>query len=71
MNTLSEKRLTICKKCGLYKETQFGPVCNSGKYINKEGKISFLPKEGYVKGCGCFLEKKTQHVDNHCVVGLW
>ena len=82
MSTLVEKRLAICEKCGLYKETQFGPVCNSSKYkadvytptyryINKEGKTSFLPKEGYVKGCSCLVEKKAANVDSHCVAGFW
>ena len=71
MSTLVEKRLAICEKCGLYKETQFGPVCNSSKYINKEGKTSFLPKEGYVKGCSCLVEKKAANIDSHCVAGFW
>ena len=34
---LVEKRLEICKKCPLYKEDEFGSVCDSGKYISRDG----------------------------------
>lgn len=71
MSSMGERRLAICEKCGLYKIGTFGPVCNSSKYINKEGKVSFFPKEGYFKGCSCLLEKKVENADNHCVAGFW
>ena len=69
---LVEKRLEICKKCPLYKEDEFGSVCDSGKYISRDGTDwSYLPKKGYVKGCNCRLEHKAKHPSNHCIIQLW
>ncbi len=67
---LSEKRLEICKKCPLWSETSTGPVCNNGKFINKNGEWSYFPKSGYVKGCGCKLNYKTKNPNAHCIIGL-
>lgn len=69
--TLSEKRLAICKQCPLYKEGEYGPTCNKNLYINKEQKTSWLPKSGYVKGCGCKLNFKTKNPNAHCIIKLW
>lgn len=41
MQTIDEQRefrLKICKECPLYKETEYGAVCNRSKYISKDGK---------------------------------
>jgi hypothetical protein len=38
LNELANKRLEICKKCPLYKETKNGAVCDSKKYMNPEGE---------------------------------
>lgn len=67
------ERMAICKKCGLYKETPSGPVCNSKLYISKEDKesISFTPRIGYVRGCSCRLENKNRLTGAHCIVGKW
>ena len=67
------ERMAICKKCGLYKETPSGPICNSKLYISKGDKttISSIPKIGYVRGCSCQLSKKTQLRAAHCIVGKW
>lgn len=35
---LQEKRLAICKECPLYKETNYGSVCNNAKYLSPDGK---------------------------------
>ena len=35
---MKEERLAICKECAIYKEGPNGPVCNSAKYISKDGK---------------------------------
>lgn len=69
MTELQEARLAICEKCPLYKLGSFGPVCNPDKYINGEGEVSYLPKSGYKKGCGCLLVPKSRNIDNHCAVG--
>jgi len=67
----AEERMKICKECPLYEVQSSGPVCNKSKYINKDKQTSFLPKAGYVKGCGCKLIYKTANPKSHCVVGLW
>ena len=68
---LVDKRLEICKACPLYKETVFGAVCNSKLYINEEGETSYIPKEGYKKGCNCILRRKAANPGNHCIIGKW
>ena len=67
----AEERMEICRNCPLYEITSSGPRCNPAKYINSEGKTSWLPKKGYVKGCNCLLTHKTQNPNAHCVAGLW
>ena len=68
---LVDKRLEICKACPLYKDTVFGAVCNPKLYINKEGETSYIPKEGYKKGCNCILRRKAANPGNHCIIGKW
>ena len=66
---LVDKRLEICKACHLYKETAFGPVYNPKHHINEEGETSYIPKEGYKKGCNCILRRKAANPGNHCIIG--
>ena len=68
---LVDKRLEICKACPLYKDTAFGAVCNPKLYINREREISYIPKEGYKKGCNCILRRKAANPGNHCIIGKW
>lgn len=70
---LFEKRIQICKKCGLYKDTPLGPVCNSKLYISNEDKttISQTPKIGYVRGCSCRLHSKLRVSGARCIVNKW
>lgn len=68
---LTKQRLEICKACPLWEETSYGPICSNRKWINKEGKVSYLPKKDYVKGCGCKLLFKTKNSNLHCIVNLW
>jgi len=65
-----EERLKICQECPLWKETINGPICNPYKWINpKDGKSSYFPKDGYVKGCACLIKQKAANKDSHCVAG--
>lgn len=65
-----EKRLNICKQCPLWKETITGPICNPNKWINPEdGKTSYFPKDGYIKGCGCALKHKCADPKSKCIIG--
>ena len=63
--------MEICKACPLYKETAFGAVCNPKLYINEAGETSYIPKEGYKKGCNCILRRKAANPGNHCIIGKW
>lgn len=67
---LFEKRMAICKKCGLYKETPAGPICNPKLYISKEDKttISTTQKIGFIRGCSCRLSSKTRVNGARCIV---
>ena len=69
---LSEERIAICKQCPLYKlDKLHGPVCNSNKYISPDGtKWSYLRKDGYVRGCGCYLSRKSKNPNSHCIISL-
>ena len=69
---LQEKRIAICKECPLYKETNYGAVCNSAKYLSPDGKDwSWLAKNGYVKGCGCHISTITRNPNKSCNAGKW
>ena len=68
---LVDKRLEVCKACPLYKETASGAVCNPKLYINEEGETSYIPKEGYKKGCNCILRRKASNPGNHCIIRKW
>ena len=57
---LFEKRMIICKKCPLYKESNIGPICNNRLYMDKENNVSYSPLPGYKRGCGCRLNAKTR-----------
>ena len=65
---LAEARMNICKECPLYLVTEYGPRCNKRKFIHPDGRTSWLPKEGFVQGCNCLLEKRTQSENEHCIV---
>lgn len=72
-NDFVEKRMEICKECGLYKENAFGwAECNSRLFLNpKTNEISSKPKDGYFKGCGCRLSFKQSNPFNHCPLNKW
>lgn len=69
----AEKRMTICKKCPLYKENAFGwAECNSHLAINPNtNEISSKPKKGFIFGCGCRLSNRTSNPFNHCPANKW
>jgi len=71
MSDLVDARLAICRDCPLYKVGNFGPVCDSKKYINREGDVRWLPKDGYTRGCGCLLKQKAANAANHCIIKKW
>ena len=57
--SLKDKRMKICLKCPLYKDT-LGGICNSNLWLNpKTNEISTEQEMGYYRGCGCRLQAKT------------
>lgn len=72
-NSLSERRLAICKTCPIYTETPvLGPICNSRIcYNQKTGEIRQVRGDGFKCGCGCRLRAKTRLDYAKCPIGKW
>ena len=72
MYTFIEKRLEICKKCPLMRMTEYGMKCDERRWISPDGtQTSYFKKDGWKKGCGCYLNSKARNLNNHCVCGKW
>lgn len=68
---ISQKRLAVCKKCPLLKDT-LGGVCNYKLYMNPETlEVSETPKEGFKRGCGCRVQAKTRLPYAKCPLDRW
>lgn len=72
-NSLSERRLAVCKTCPIYTETSvLGPICNSRIcYNQKTGEIRQTRGDGFKCGCGCRLRAKTRLNYAKCPIGKW
>ena len=69
---ISQPRLKICGKCPLKKKTYLGYICNNNAWLNpKTDDFSMTRKDGYIKGCGCFLNQKTTVANETCPAGKW
>lgn len=65
-----QKRRQICLHCGIYNEDD--DVCKGSLYINPDNNdVSIVPKKGYIKGCGCLLNRKIPNLSNHCPANKW
>ena len=65
-----EERTNLCKKCPICDLDNW--VCNAKLYLNPDtNDVSDEPKEGYIKGCGCLLNRKIPNSSKHCPVGKW
>jgi hypothetical protein len=63
-------RLKICEACGIYSTSQ--KICNGSLYINPEtNDVSIRPKNGYIKGCGCYIPRKIIKLNSKCPAGKW
>ena len=69
--TLSESRLAICAVCPIGKQTAMGIMCDSTKWINKDGKVSQEEMPGYIRGCGCRMSAKSTLEHAKCTIGKW
>lgn len=73
MEEIARDRMKICKKCPLYKQEAFlFPKCNGNLYLNPEtNDVSRYPKNGYVRGCSCYLNYKVNELEAKCPAGKW
>lgn len=61
-------RETICNSCPL----KNGNSCDTQKWINASNfDVSNMPKEGYIRGCGCRLSAKQKSKGSKCPAGFW
>ena len=64
------ERTKICRACSIC-DTE-NEMCNAHLYVNPEtNDCSTEPKEGYYKGCGCFLAWRINKEYKHCPAGKW
>jgi hypothetical protein len=71
LNTnMEEERKAICKVCGIFNSAE--EKCSSILYINPDtNDVSITEKEGYIKGCGCWIPSKVKRESNHCPAHKW
>ena len=63
-------RLKICEHCGIYDSIR--KICNGSLYINPEtNDVSINKKEGYIKGCDCYIPRKVLNAQAKCPAGKW
>jgi hypothetical protein len=63
-------RLKICQNCGIY--DSINKVCNGSLYVNPEtNDVSVKPKQGYFKGCSCYIPRKVLKEAAKCPAGKW
>ena len=63
-------RLKICEHCGIYDPER--KLCNGDLYINPEtNDVSIHKKEGYIKGCNCYIPRKVLNAKAKCPAGKW
>lgn len=68
---MSDKRMSICKKCPLF-SVKLGGMCNNRLLLNPNtNNVSVNEKEGYYRGCGCKLSFKTSVPSEECPAGKW
>lgn len=63
-------RLSICEHCGIYDPER--KLCNGDLYINPEtNDVSIEKKDGYIKGCSCYIPRKVLNAKAKCPAGKW
>ena len=73
MEEFVKKRLEICSKCAIVRnDPELGPQCDGRKWLNPEtNEMSFFKKDGWIRGCSCYLKFKTRGLTNHCPANRW
>lgn len=63
-------RLSICEHCGIYDTER--KLCNGDLYINPNtNDVSIKKKDGYIKGCSCYIPRKILNAKAKCPAGKW
>lgn len=63
-------RLSICEHCGIYDPER--KLCNGDLYINPNtNDVSIKKKDGYIKGCSCYIPRKVLNAKAKCPAGKW
>jgi hypothetical protein len=63
-------RLKICEQCGIYDSTR--KICNGSLYLNPNtNDVAISPKNGYIKGCNCYIPRKVLNAAAKCPAGKW
>jgi hypothetical protein len=61
-------REQICNQCPL----KNGNSCDTQKWINPSTfEVSNMPKDDYIRGCGCRLSAKQKSKQSLCPAGFW
>lgn len=74
MDKTYEERIAICKDCLIARISKVdGTIrCDSTKYLSPDGtKVSYLPKAGWTRGCGCNQSIAASNPNKHCTAGKW
>ena len=68
---LYSERIAICRQCPIKKDDEiFGEMCNNRRWMNPNtGEVSYIPLDGYVKGCGCKIKLKAKLKTEKCPAG--
>lgn len=62
------KRETICNACPL----KNGNSCDTQRWIDPLTlEVSKMPKDGFIRGCGCRLSAKQKSKYSSCPAGFW
>ena len=63
-------RLSICQHCSIYDPER--KLCNGSLYVNPEtNDVSIYKKDGYFKGCNCYIPRKVLNSKAKCPAGKW
>lgn len=66
--SIFSKREAICNACPL----KNGNNCNTQLWINpKTREVVNMPKDGFIRGCGCRLSAKQKSKLSVCPAGFW
>ena len=64
------ERIDICYRCGIYDSTR--KLCDGQLFLNpKTNDVRSSPRDGYIKGCSCYIPRKVLNPKAKCPAGKW